>query len=156
MQELEVENLEIKELFEDIEPIKEKKRIGRPPKTAYDYYDKNKTHILKSMRVYPGQHLNKIIRYKIIFDNETYFFSTLTDIQAKFSLSYTICNNLLGCHTKLNNGCKLTKYQTKLISGYAKMTTFEKIEIDKSKKIIGYVSPTTDTNRCLNIDIPIQ
>lgn len=140
---------------EILEEPKPHKKYGRPIKTEYDFFDPHKQKILKEKRAYSGQHLNRILRYRVVYNNQEYKFATLQQIQEEFNISYCLVNRLLLIFTKkLNNNLELTKYEQKIIDGYKQLTVFEKLPIDKSVKVIGFIKPTTDTSLSLKVDVP--
>lgn len=142
---------------EKIEEIKTPKKMGRPPRTDYDIYHPHKQKLLKGMRDYPGMHVNRILRYRIIYEGQEYKFSTLQQIMDEFDLSYSLVNKLLFIHTnKLKNNIELTNYEKKILNAYTKITVFEKIEINKKIRVVGIIKPTTDTSLNLKITVPCQ
>lgn len=112
---------------------------GRPKKTQCEMFDADKRCVIKRMnKEKKGQHMNKLVRYKVIHDGEEYMFSTLKQIQDKFTISCAIANRLLKVFAK----SELTPYENKIKEQYNKFTVFEKVKEDKTKKIMGPAKKT--------------
>lgn len=135
---------------EQTEEVKQTKKLGRPIRYEYSFTDPHKSKLIKDYQQYPGQHQNRIIRYK----GEEYKFCTLQQIMNEFNMSYCVANKLLSTHIKKSKNIELSKYETKLLKAYSDISIFEKLPINKKIKVIGFISPTTDTSMSLKIDVP--
>lgn len=152
-----IEEIETPNFLEIIEEPK-KKKTGRPIKQNYDFFSPNKKRLLQDKRQYSGEHIHRIIRYRIVYEGQEYLFSTLNQVQLEFNITYCAVNKLLECYIKMQKGDELSKYESKIVNSYSKITEFIKLPVDRKKKIIGVIRPGMDTtlNLNLNIDIPEQ
>lgn len=133
-------------------------KLGRPVvNTEYDIFRADKGDVARSMRNIKGQHVNRVIKYNIIYDGGQYSFSTLNQVGKEFDLSFGIVNKLFLCFEKVREGKELDRYETKLYNGYSqsnKFTKFEKVPVDKTKRILEPIRPATDLT--LKIHIPYR
>lgn len=145
---------------ENFKNLNEKKKSGRPKgsiKTEYSFFHPDKKNLLPELRNRKGEHVNRIIRYKCVYDGVTYQFATISQIQSEFNLTYSIAGHLLKIFKKNADGQPLTGYETRLIESYSKLTVFEKIPINKKKKMVGFIKGNhTDTSLNLSINVPVR
>lgn len=139
-----------------VEVEKEKKPRGRPHGTIKEcsIYHMTKPHILPTLREYPLQHINRMMRYKIEYDDSIYIFSTIDQIQKQFNLSYGITCKLLSIFQKKTRNEPLSSYDIKLLDTYPKMTNFEKLPLDHTKRITHVIIQPKENDLNLKISVP--
>lgn len=125
---------------------------GRKKKVEYGLLEGDKRKLCHQLRQHKGQHINIILRYKVIYNNEEYLIRKVDEMKDIFNISWAYCNKLINLFNKKNNNIELTKFEIKFLNNYPLFTHIEKLPLNKKVKSLCAITPQTDLN--LKITFP--